>query len=300
MCGPGREVALKRKNEALFKFVIDAFSAGLGAVTATGMTHPIDTIKTRVQTSGVGTAAVKQALDLSRPLTLLSGVRPVLIGTAIASSMKFGCYQSLTRALIPYFSVLHPSFLRAACATACSVLSSILYVPWEGVKQRMQTNTVASRSIRHAFITTFREGGIKAIYRGWLATLLRDIPFTVIELVIYDGLKTQYRHRIKGKELRTLESLSLGGLSGALAGAITCPVDVIKTRLMTGVAVQGDFRADVQYLFRKEGLPVFFRGVGARVAIIAPMTAIFFAVFETSRVALRRSLALPPDVLTAH
>lgn len=68
----------------------------------------------------------------------------------------------------------------------------------------------------------------------------------------------------------------LGATAGAIAAAITTPLDVCKTVLNTqqdGVRAQGMMDAFKQ-VYRFRGLRGYFRGLGARVLFQAPATAI--------------------------
>lgn len=82
----------------------------------------------------------------------------------------------------------------------------------------------------------------------------------------------------------------LGALAGGIAAAVTNPLDVVKTRLQTqpgGVErmYTGVFDC-MRRVVREEGWGALGRGVGARVAWVAPSSAIVLAVFEATGRAL--------------
>ncbi|KAK4381382.1 S-adenosylmethionine carrier 1, chloroplastic/mitochondrial [Sesamum angolense] len=84
-------------------------------------------------------------------------------------------------------------------------------------------------------------------------------------------------------------------LTGAITGAVTTPLDVIKTRLM----VQGSTKQYtgichcVNTILREEGSSAFFRGMGPRVLWIGIGGSIFFGVLEKTKqlLAHKRPLA---------
>ncbi|CAH8274020.1 unnamed protein product [Arabidopsis lyrata] len=71
--------------------------------------------------------------------------------------------------------------------------------------------------------------------------------------------------------------------SDALTGAVTTPLDVIKTRLM-GSAKQYQRIVDcVQTIVREEGVPALLKGIGPRVLWIGIGGSIFFGVLESTK-----------------
>ncbi|KAE9449875.1 hypothetical protein C3L33_18233, partial [Rhododendron williamsianum] len=87
------------------------------------------------------------------------------------------------------------------------------------------------------------------------------------------------------RELSDPENAIIGAFSGALTGAITTPLDVIKTRLMIqGSANQykGIFDC-VQTIVKEEGPPALLKGIGPRVLWIGIGGSIFFGVLESTK-----------------
>ena len=82
-----------------------------------------------------------------------------------------------------------------------------------------------------------REGLQRGLFAGYGAFLLRDLNFDIIEFVSYEQMKLAYRRRVcPDRELKPLEGSLLGAFAGGLTGAVTTPLDVIKTRLMLSQA----------------------------------------------------------------
>ncbi|MCJ1419232.1 mitochondrial thiamine pyrophosphate transporter [Xylographa parallela] len=76
-----------------------------------------------------------------------------------------------------------------------------------------------------------------------------------------------------------------GALAGAVATSATYPLDLLRTRF----AAQGTSKiyasllSSVHSIHATEGLPGFFRGLGAGVAQIVPYMGLFFSTYETLR-----------------
>jgi len=71
------------------------------------------------------------------------------------------------------------------------------------------------------------------------ATLIRDVPYTMLELGLYENFKTLLKKYRKRDTLTTMEELGAAAVTGGLVGLMTNPLDLVKTRLMTGVRTRG-------------------------------------------------------------
>ena len=65
---------------------------------------------------------------------------------------------------------------------------------------------------------------ILGFYRGYLVTLVREIPFSIIQFPLWEYLKLQMKLRKNKEKLSFLESGSCGAISGALAASSTTPI----------------------------------------------------------------------------
>ena len=80
------------------------------------------------------------------------------------------------------------------------------------------------------------------------------------------------------RPLQTVEASAMGAIAGAFTGAVTTPLDVIKTRLMVqGSTAQYKGLVDAfRVILREEGPRAFFKGVGPRVTWIGIGGSVFF------------------------
>ncbi|RYR08931.1 hypothetical protein Ahy_B05g076830 [Arachis hypogaea] len=90
--------------------------------------------------------------------------------------------------------------------------------------------------------------------QGYGSFLLRDLPFDAIQFCIYEQIRMSYMAAAR-RNLNDPENAIIGAFAGALTGAITTPLDVIKTRLMVqGSANQYNGIVDcVQTIIKEEG-----------------------------------------------
>lgn len=74
-----------------------------------------------------------------------------------------------------------------------------------------------------------------ALYSGYRATIVRDLPFSAIQFALYEQFRRFALDAMKtpdlGIGLEVLTAVSAGGI----AGVVTCPLDVVKTRIQTQI-----------------------------------------------------------------
>ncbi|KAI3427515.1 uncharacterized protein J3R85_009572, partial [Psidium guajava] len=253
-----------------FEGVIAGGTAGVVVETAL---YPIDTIKTRLQAARGGGKINFQGL--------YSGLAGNLAGVLPASALFVGVYEPAKQKLLRIFPENLSALAHLTAGALGGVAASLIRVPTEVVKQRMQTRQFNSATDAVRLIVS--KEGFKGLYAGYGSFLLRDLPFDAIQFCIYEQLRLGYKAAAR-RELNDPENAVIGAFAGALTGAITTPLDVIKTRLMTqGPSNQyrGIFDC-VQTVVREEGPSALLKGIEPRVLWIGIGGSIFFGVLEST------------------
>ena len=80
------------------------------------------------------------------------------------------------------------------------------------------------------FVKVIRDTGLKGLYKGWTATLYRDILFNMTFFTTREIFVEQYTI-IRGESPNPFQRIGLGLIPGCLASIIGCPHDVVKTRM---------------------------------------------------------------------
>lgn len=83
--------------------------------------------------------------------------------------------------------------------------------------------------------TIVRAEGAAALFHGYKATLYRDLPFSALQFMFWEQFHTSARQYKQSRDIGAPLELLTGAAAGGLAGVITCPLDVVKTRLQTQV-----------------------------------------------------------------
>jgi len=140
--------------------------------------------------------------------------------------------------------------------------------------------------------------GTRALFISFPLTLAMNIPYGGALVATNESLKKQLNP--DGK-YNFLAFLFCGTIAGGVAGMITTPLDVIKTRLQTqnfktpifsspsppppshhqsSETLRG-FSSIVRQIFRETGYRGFVRGILPRILLHAPAAAISWTTYET-------------------
>ncbi len=123
------------------------------------------------------------------------------------------------------------------------MVASIIYVPSEVVKTRLQlqgrynnpyfASGFNYRGTVDATRTMIRQEGISSLFHGYKATLYRDLPYSALQFMFWEQGQSWARRWKGSRDIGWQFELLTGAAAGGLAGTITCPLDVVKTRLQT-------------------------------------------------------------------
>lgn len=247
--------------------------------------HPLDTLKTILQSAPKKLNPVRVLVGLTKRKgvgALYAGIGSSISSQVPAGAIKFAVYESLIGASNRKFQEVPQPIRDISCAALAFFACSFVLVPGEVIKQRMQAGL--HKNVGAAINGAVRgPKGVFGIYQGYRATLLRDIPYTMLEYGSYAGFKRSFRKVLKRDKLQSHEEWLAGGLAGGCTGLITTPLDVAKTRLMTQSAKYSGIADVLVKTAKSDGVQGLFRGSSARVAWLVPFTAIFFGVHEASK-----------------
>lgn len=202
--------------------------------------HSLDTVKTRQQ--GAPTA-IKYATTPKAYTTifmeeglfrgLYSGVTPAFMGSLPGTVIFFGTYEYSKRYLID--SGCPDSLAYLAGGFIGDLFASFVYVPSEVLKTRLQLQGRYNnpyfksgynyRGTLDAGKTIVRVEGPAALFYGYKATIMRDLPFSALQFAFYEQFrKWAKRYCGPGKDIGLGFEIGTGAMAGGLAGVITCPL----------------------------------------------------------------------------
>ncbi|KAL6181874.1 hypothetical protein ACLB2K_048522 [Fragaria x ananassa] len=236
------------------------------------------------------------------------------------SAVKFFSYEEASRGILWFYrqqtgddflpsltenAQLTPLLRLGAGACAGIIAMSATY-PMDLVRGRLTVQTENSprhyRGIFHALSTVFREEGPRALYKGWLPSVIGVIPYVGLNFSVYESLKdwlikTRPFGLVQDSDLSITTRLACGAAAGTVGQTVAYPLDVVRRRMqMVGwkdaasvVTGDGKSKAAVEYAgmvdtFRKtvshEGFGALYKGLVPNSVKVVPSIAIAFVTYE--------------------
>lgn len=165
-------------------------------------------------------------------------------------------------------------------ASLGEVVSCSVRVPYEILKMRSQTTNVQLVGIVKDILA---KEGFVGLYRGFLSTILRDIPFSAVQYPIWELLKAHHSRR-HHQQVNAFQSALYGSIAGAVAAFVTTPMDVAKSRIMLAGKAEslasGNVLGALNQIIAEKGIRGCFAGVVPRVIWISMGAAIFLGSYE--------------------
>jgi Mitochondrial carrier protein len=91
------------------------------------------------------------------------------------------------------------------------------------------------RSTWDAARTIVRTEGFGALYSGYKATIFRDLPFSALQFAFYEQEQKLAKEWVGGHDIGLGLEVATAVSAGGIAGVMTCPLDVVKTRTQTQI-----------------------------------------------------------------
>ncbi|KAG2234845.1 mitochondrial carrier domain-containing protein [Thamnidium elegans] len=286
-------------------------AGGLGGSLADCLMHSVDTVKTRLQGQPLHRSTIKytnmvQAYKLIYKEEgivrgLYSGITPAMLGSVPGTALYFGIYEFTKRNLTA--NSIPDVVAHLAAGSLGDLAASIVYVPSEVLKTRMQlqgrynnphfVSGYNYKSTWHAAKTIVKYDGFGALFHGFRATILRDVPYSALQFAFYEQFKKFAKTNLvePGQKLPLGIDLLTGSFAGGIAGAVTTPLDVVKTLLQTQPTdkkstkdlITKHYSGIIEGLiwnYKNQGLAGLFRGIGPRVFWTSLQSAVMFVIYE--------------------
>lgn len=231
------------------------------------------------------------------------------------SAVKFFSYEQASKGILYLYrqqtgnddAQLTPLLRLGAGACAGIIAMSATY-PMDMVRGRLTVQTDKSpyqyRGMVHALSTVLRQEGPRALYRGWLPSVIGVVPYVGLNFAVYESLKDWL---VKSKpfgiidnnnsELTVTTRLACGAIAGTMGQTVAYPLDVVRRRMqMVGwkdasSVITGDGRgkAPIEYsgmvdafkkTVRHEGVGALYKGLVPNSVKVVPSIAIAFVTYE--------------------
>ncbi|POY73744.1 hypothetical protein BMF94_3282 [Rhodotorula taiwanensis] len=287
-------------------WVVVASSAS--AVSARLFTHPLDTIRIRIQTAGHPVPPIRELVPTPRLASLYAGL-PVAIGFSVpALSVYLATYEASKRYFSEHFlprdrevGILQQLPVFVAAGTAAELASGAIWTPLDVLKSRLQTGREGTSAIALTK-KIVREEGWMGLMRGyWVGTAI-FIPNISVYWSVYESLKSRYipgysatsssssRPSTPAPEPTTppgtipltLRYTLCSVTACVIAATTTTPIEIVQARWQTsGGKIEGGLTEIVKTMWRTGGPMAFTRGLGIRIAYAIPANGISMTMYES-------------------
>ncbi|EGC29587.1 hypothetical protein DICPUDRAFT_158807 [Dictyostelium purpureum] len=242
-------------------YTVPLIAGSIARMVSASVTSPLELLRTNSQ--GVSLAATKNAM------ASVANTAQHAVSNAASSTCKvLGCSANVC---LP----------TAAAYSTCS--TRIPTTP-----QKFNSFTLFNDIIKNV--------GVKGLWRGYIPTIVRDVPFSSLYWGGYEVLKLKFMrfqdpsYKVGGNSPFIINFAS-GAISGAFAAALTTPIDVIKTRIQMSVQQSSNHsnvntkelrsvRYHFKQIIKEEGFIGLTKGLVPRVAKVGPACAIMISTFE--------------------
>lgn len=274
-------------------------AGGFGGICCVVSGHPLDTIKVRLQTmpqpepgqKPMFTGTLDCALKTVRKegiLGLYKGLAAPVVGVAPIFAICFWGFNTGKKLQLKnphdeptYFQILTSGFFAGVCTT-------VIMAPGERIKCILQIQQASGAEKKYAgpadvVKKLYKQSGVRGVYKGTCATLLRDVPATGMYFISYEFLLNSLTPEGKSrKDVGALKILCAGGVAGMMNWTAAIAPDVLKSRLQT--APEGSYpngiRDVFRHMMREEGPKALFKGLTPVMLRAFPANAACFLGFE--------------------
>ena len=274
-------------------------SAVAGAAVVTTCMTPLDVVKVRLQSQRQEAAAdtswrprqarytgtLDACLKIGRHegvASLWSGLSPALVLALPAEVTYIPLYEQLKGVILRQLEgssscSAPPSWVPLVAGGAARLVAVTVVSPLELVRTKVQSQQLSWAEVRASLRQLVTSQGVRGLWSGYTATLLRDVPFSALYWPLYEAAR---------QRLTLDSSLAVNFVSGAVAGsvasAVTLPFDVIKTIKQIELG-RGEARTNLaitRHLVSTQGPASLFSGLAPRLLKVAPACAVMISSYE--------------------
>ncbi|CAL1300405.1 unnamed protein product [Larinioides sclopetarius] len=258
------------------------------------ITFPTEYVKTQLQLdersakprySGIADV-VKQTVKSHGVKGLYRGLSVLIYGSVPKSAVRFGTFESLKKKSVDEKGNLAPS-KRLLCGLGAGVAEAIFAVtPMETVKVKFiddqQSANPKYRGFFHGVREIIKQQGIRGVYQGATATIMKQGSNQAIRFFVMESLKDWYRGGDPTKSVNKLVVGMFGAFAGAASVFGNTPIDVVKTRMQGLEAHKYKNTFHCMYeIAKNEGFFAFYKGTVPRLSRVCLDVAITFMIYDS-------------------
>ncbi|CAA0832082.1 Mitochondrial substrate carrier family protein [Striga hermonthica] len=269
-------------------------TSGMSVASATGVTHPLDVLKVRLQMQLVGQRGPligmgklsMQVVKNEGLKSLYLGLTPSLIRSVLYGGLRLGLYEPSKYVCELAFESTNV-LMKIASGAFSGAFATALTNPVEVLKVRLQMNMKMGGGSVQELVRISSDEGIGALWKGVGPAMARAAILTASQLATYDESK-RVLTRWTSLEEGFYMHLCASTIAGTISTIMTTPIDMVKTRLMMQRESKrvGSYKSGLHCAYKvlqTEGPRGLYKGGFAIFARLGPQTMITFIVCEKLR-----------------
>jgi solute carrier family 25 phosphate transporter 3 len=271
---------------------------------------PLDVVKCNAQTDAehFGKGAVRGLQYIysgeAASLGFNSGVRgvlkgwgPTLVGYSFQGAGKYGFYELFAYKYSHWMgekaAEKYRPLIWAAASASAEFFADIALCPFEAVKVRIQTNPTYAKGLMDGMTKMARTEGMSTLYAGIVPLWARQIPYTVVKFVAFEGIAEEIYRRLKWKKEETSKLgqlgvvFSAGYIAGILCATASHPADVLVSKI-NKVNTQGGIVEKAKLIVNGNGKDIkgigfrgLWVGLPTRIVMIGTLTGLQWLLYGT-------------------
>ncbi|KAJ1434017.1 mitochondrial carrier domain-containing protein [Ochromonadaceae sp. CCMP2298] len=275
-------------------------SGAISASFAHFVTVPFDVVKTRIQIDDslrkLGPLGVaKSIIENEGAGALLTGVIPTVTGYFVQGSFKYGFYECFKPIVRTFFEgqqlEVENVFILMVAAAMAEIIASSFLTPFEAARIRLVADTSFASGVVDCVQKIVSQEGVGNLFLGLPAILFKNVPYTVMQLSIFE-LGTTQIYSMLSDSLTSAEALQYRfgvTFTAALAAAVVSslasqPGDTLLSTVnknCRGNSCPIDIDVEVQEAFEEVGVEGLFRGTQARLVHVCVIVVLQLLLYDT-------------------
>ncbi|KAJ6832703.1 uncharacterized protein M6B38_124910 [Iris pallida] len=309
---------VKAPGHAILSVCKSLVAGGVAGGVSRTAVAPLERLKFLLQVQNAHNVQYNGTIQGLKYIWRTEGVRGLFKGNGTNcarivpnSAVKFFSYEKASSGILWLYrqqtgnedAQLTPVLRLGAGACAGIIAMSATY-PMDMVRGRITVQNEQSvyqyRGMFHALSTVYKQEGFRALYKGWLPSVIGVVPYVGLNFAVYESLKdwlikSRPFGLVEDTDLTVWTRLACGGAAGTVGQTVAYPLDVIRRRMQMGgwkdasSIITGQGRSQVEYsgmvdAFRKtvrnEGFGALYKGLVPNSVKVVPSIAIAFVTYE--------------------
>ena len=257
-------------------------AGAVSGMASTVILQPLDLIKTRLQESTSVTKYQDKSLGLRR---FWRGTLPSVCRNVPGTALYFMTLERLKNQVTtnPNLKFLtsegkpsHTGNLALGSVSRSAI--GFVMMPLSVLKVRFESSGYQYSGMFSGLAEIFRGEGLRGLFKGYAATVLRDAPFAGLYVVFYEKGKLLLNATFPTSNMAP--NMIAGLLAGTSATLITQPFDMLKTRIQLEPQVYKSIWNGANVIISRNGFGAFFKGSFPRVLRKTLSSAITWTIYE--------------------